>query len=114
MKKFGICADDVDGASGSPSRPVSPAGGWSPASALSPELAQALNQKLEAGAFRRAVDAQRWLREEGGLHAKLTTVYKYLKKAGARLKVPRPCHEKKDRWAAEAFRSGGGRAPRRA
>ncbi|MBV8091770.1 MAG: winged helix-turn-helix domain-containing protein [Acetobacteraceae bacterium] len=63
-----------------------------------------MNQKLEAGEFRRAADAQRWLAEEGGLQVKLVTVYKYLKKAGARLKVPRPCHEKKDRWAAEAFR----------
>ena len=81
-----------------------PAGGKGPASQLPPELAQALNQKLEAGNFRRAADAQRWLLEEGGLSVKLATVYKYLKKAGARLKVPRPCHEKRDRWAAEAFR----------
>jgi transposase len=81
-----------------------PKRGQGPASALSPQLAQALNQKLEAGEFRRAVDAQRWLLEAGGLCVKLTTVYKYLKKAGARLKVPRPCHEKKDHWASEAFR----------
>jgi transposase len=81
-----------------------PKRGQGPASQLSPELAQALRQKLAAGEFRRAADAQRWLLEEGGLPVKLTTVYKYLKKAEARLKVPRPCHEKKDRWAAEAFR----------
>jgi transposase len=64
-----------------------PEGGKGPASALSPALAQALNQKLAAGDFRRAADAQRWLREEGGLCVELTTVYKYLKKAGARLKA---------------------------
>jgi transposase len=81
-----------------------PEGGKGPASALSPDLAQALGQKLAAGEFRRAADAQRWLLKEGGLSVKLGTVYKYLKKAGARLKVPRPCHEKKDRWAALAFR----------
>ena len=81
-----------------------PRRGQGPASQLSPELAQALGQKLAAGEFRRAADAQRWLAEAGGLQVKLVTVYKYLKKAGARLKVPRPCHEKKDRWAAEAFR----------
>jgi transposase len=81
-----------------------PKRGQGPASSLPPELAQALGQKLAAGEFRRAADAQRWLLEAGGLQVKLTTVYKYLKKAGARLKVPRPCHEKKDRWAAEAFR----------
>jgi transposase len=67
-----------------------PEGGKGPASALSPELAQALNQKLEAGEFRRAAGAQRWLLKEGGLSVKLGTVYKYLKKAEARLKVPRP------------------------
>ena len=81
-----------------------PRRGPGPASRLSPELAQALGQKLAAGDFRRAADAQRWLREAGGLQVKLVTVYKYLKKAGARLKVPRPCHEKKDAWASEAFR----------
>jgi putative transposase len=81
-----------------------PRRGQGPASQLSPDLAQALGQKLAAGAFRRAADAQHWLLEAGGLQVKLVTVYKYLKKAGARLKVPRPCHEKKDVWASEAFR----------
>jgi transposase len=81
-----------------------PQRGQGPASQLSPELAQALGQKLAAGAFRRAADAQRWLLETGGLPVKLVTVYKYLKKAGARLKVPRPSHQKKDVWASEAFR----------
>ena len=64
-----------------------PKRGQGPASPLSPDLAQALGQKLAGGEFRRAADAQRWLLEEGGLCVKLTTVYKYLKKAGARLKV---------------------------
>jgi transposase len=81
-----------------------PRRGQGPASQLSPELAQALNQKLTAGEFRRAADAQRWLLKEGGLRVKLVTVYKYLKKAAARLKVPRPSHQKKDVWASLAFR----------
>jgi transposase len=81
-----------------------PQRGQGPASQLSPELAQALHQKLAAGEFRRAADAHRWLAQEGGLQVKLATVYKYLKKAGARLKVPRPYHEKKDAWACLAFR----------
>jgi transposase len=81
-----------------------PKRGQGPASHLPADLAHALGQKLAAGDFRRAADAQRWLLEEGGLSVKLVTVYKYLKKAGARLKVPRPCHEKKDVWASEAFR----------
>jgi len=91
-----------------------PKRGQGPASQLSPELAEALGQKLEAGDFRRAADAQRWLLEEGGLQVKLVTVYKYLKKAGARLKVPRPCHEKKDRSRGRGLPRGTGRAPRRA
>jgi hypothetical protein len=64
-----------------------PRRGQGPASPLSPDLAHALGQQLAAGAFRRAADAQRWLLEAGGLQVKLVTVYKYLKKAGARLKV---------------------------
>ena len=59
-----------------------PKRGQGPASQLSPELAQALHQKLAAGDFRRAADAQRWLLEAGGLCVKLRTVYKYLKKPG--------------------------------
>jgi transposase len=78
--------------------------GKGPPSQLSPELAAALSVKLAAGEFRRAVDAQRWLTETGGRPVGLAAVYKYLKKAGARLKVPRPCHQKKDVWASKAFR----------
>jgi len=78
--------------------------GMGPPSQLSPELAAALSQKLAAGEFRRAADAQRWLSETGGRPGGLAAVYKYLKKAGARLKVPRPCHQKKDAWASLAFR----------
>jgi len=44
------------------------------------------------------------LRQKGGLRVKLVTVYKYLKNAAARLKVPRPSHQKKDVWASLAFR----------
>ena len=51
-----------------------PRRGQGPASQLSAELAQALGQKLAAGEFRRAADAQRWLAEEGGLQVKLVTV----------------------------------------
>jgi transposase len=53
-----------------------PEGGKGPASQLSPELAQALHQKLAAGELRRAADAQGWLLEAGGLCVKLATVYK--------------------------------------
>ena len=74
-------------------------------SRLTPEAAAALRQKLEAGPWRRAADAQRWLAETHGIVVGLAAVYKYLKRLGARLKVPRPCHEKHDPAAAEAFKA---------
>ena len=74
-------------------------------SRLTVEAAAALRQKLEAGGWRRAVEAQRWLADTHGIGVGLATVYKYLKKLGARLKVPRPCHQKHDPAAAEAFKA---------
>jgi transposase len=74
-------------------------------SRLTAEAAQALRQKLEAGGWRRAADAQRWLAETHGVVVGLAAVYKYLKRLGARLKVPRPCHEKHDPVAAAAFKA---------
>jgi transposase len=74
-------------------------------SRLPAEAAAALRQKLAAGTWRRAADAQRWLAETHGVVVGLAAVYKYLKRLGARLKVPRPCHEKHDPAAAEAFKA---------
>jgi transposase len=74
-------------------------------SRLTAEAAAALRQKLEAGGWRRALEAQRWLADTHGIVVGLATVYKYLKKLGARLKVPRPCHQKHDPAAAEAFKA---------
>jgi transposase len=79
-------------------------GGGSP-SRLTPEAAAALGQKLAAGGWRRAAEAQRWLADTQGVVVGLGAVYKYLKRLGARLKVPRPCHEKHDPAAAEAFKA---------
>jgi transposase len=74
-------------------------------SRLTAAAAAALRQKLEAGGWRRAAEAQRWLADTHGIVVGLATVYKYLKKLGARLKVPRPCHQKHDPAAAEAFKA---------
>ncbi|MBV9491239.1 MAG: IS630 family transposase, partial [Verrucomicrobia bacterium] len=79
--------------------------GKGPPSQLRPEMAQALAQQLQSGRCRRAADVHRWLRETYGLQVGLASVYHYLKKLGARLKVPRPCHEKHDPAAAEAFKA---------
>lgn len=74
-------------------------------STLKASAAQEMIEKLKAGAWRRAADAQRWLKAEHEVEVALTTVYKYLGKCEARLKVPRPSHAKKDTVAAETFKS---------
>jgi transposase len=74
-------------------------------SRLRAQAAAAWRQKLAAGGWRRAAEAQRWLADTHGIVVGLATVYKYLKKLGARLKVPRPCHEKHDPAAAAAFKA---------
>lgn len=74
-------------------------------SALKASIAQEMVEKLRAGTWRRAEDAQRWLKQEHEVEVALSTVYRYLGKCEARLKVPRPSHAKKDTAAAEAFKS---------
>lgn len=78
--------------------------GKGPSSWLSPEIAEAFRKMVARGQWRRAADAQRWLQKEHGLEVALTTVYKYLGKSEARLKVPRPSHARKDEKAAETFK----------
>jgi putative transposase len=79
--------------------------GKGPPSRLTPEMAHALARKLQAGECRRAVDVHRWLVDTYGLTVRLASVYPYLKGLGARLKVPRPCHQKHDPTAAAAFKA---------
>ena len=74
-------------------------------STLKAPVAMEMREKLKEGIWRRAADAQRWLEQEHGVNVALPTVYKYLGKCEARLKVPRPSHAKKDVGAAEIFKS---------
>ena len=62
---------------------------------------------LALGLWRTARDAQGWLREELGLVISRKEVYRHLGKLGARLKVGRRSHVKKDPVAAEEFKTGG-------
>jgi transposase len=71
---------------------------------LDAETAGGLVEKLTEGQWRRAEDARVWLEEKLQKPLSLAVTYKYLGKAGARLKVPRPVHEKKDPVAVETFR----------
>ena len=73
---------------------------------LSPSVEAELAAKLAAGDFVSAVAAMRWLKEAHGLERPYQSVWRWLKKAGGVLLVPRPSHSKKDPAAAERFRSG--------
>lgn len=73
---------------------------------VSAAVAAELEAKLAAGEFVTAVAAQRWLREAHGVERPYQTVWRWLKKAGGVLLVPRPSHSKKDPAAATQFREG--------
>lgn len=65
---------------------------------------EALVEKLKIGAFRTAGQIQKWLTEEYGIEYAEGSLYYQLGKLGGRLKVARPCHEKKDKQASEDFK----------
>lgn len=64
---------------------------------------EAFVAQLRAGKFRRAKDAQAWIRERTQRSLALSSVYTILGKAGGVLKVPRKTHAKKDAAATAAF-----------
>ena len=80
------------------------AGNRGAAGLLDEEARKQLEAGLGRGAWRTAPEIQRWVRKVHGITAALPTIYKWLGKAGARLRVPRPCHVKKEPAAAEAFK----------
>lgn len=69
-------------------------------------IAKELKDKLKVGGFVTAVQAQRWLEEAHDIKRPYPTVWRWLKKAGGVLRVPRPSHSKKDTKAAQEFREG--------
>jgi len=79
--------------------------GKGPTSWLDEATAGQMQQQLREGKWRRAEDAQGWLEEKLGCKLKLVTVYKYLGKCEARLKVPRPIHARQEPEAVETFRA---------
>ena len=74
---------------------------------FTPQQWDRFREQLAQGTWRTARDAQRWLGETLGLEMSRKEVYRHLGKLGARLKVGRRSHVKKDPAAAEAFQSGG-------
>ena len=87
------------------SRPVGAGGGKEPR--FTPKEWERFREQLAKGEWRTARDAQRWLQETMGLKISRKEVYRHLGKLGARLKVGRRSHVKKDPAAPEAFKSGG-------
>ena len=71
---------------------------------VAPAIIDELKTKLGAGEFVTGVQAQRWLEERHGITRPYKTVWRWLKKAGGVLLVPRPSHSKKDPAAAGEFR----------
>ena len=72
-----------------------------------PQQWERFRAELARGQWRTARDAQRWLWEELGLKIARKEVCRHLGKLGARLKVGRRSHVKKDPAEAEAFKTGG-------
>lgn len=61
-------------------------------------------EQLRSGKFRRAKEAQAWIKQRTNRALALSSVYTLLGKAGGVLKVPRKTHAKKDAARTEAFK----------
>ncbi len=72
---------------------------------MSQQIQDELVEKLRIGTFRTAGQILHWLKEEHQLEYGKDSIYYVLGKLGGRLKVPRPCHEKKDPEREEDFRN---------
>ena len=75
-----------------------------PAPVLTGKDEAAFVEQLRLGKFRRAKEAQAWIKARTQTALALSSVYKLLGKAGGVLKVPRKTHAKKDAAKAEAFK----------
>ena len=62
-------------------------------------------QRLEAGQFRQARDAQAWIKKRTGRSLSESGVRKILRRLGGKLKVPRKSHAKKDPAKAAKFKA---------
>ena len=74
-------------------------------SKLTPEAAREMTAGLQRGRWRTVPQLRAWLQTTHGIPLALTSLYNRLGKAGARLRVPRPSHAKKDPAAATEFRA---------
>ncbi len=73
------------------------------APALNEEQMARFRAELEKNQWRTGAQAYAWLKKTFHVTFHPHRIYVYLKKLGARLKVPRPCHQKKNPQAAVTF-----------
>ncbi|RRJ95661.1 IS630 family transposase [Opitutaceae bacterium TAV4] len=78
------------------------AGGVTPV--LRGALEEEFVERLEEGKFRRAADAQAWIRKRTRKHMSESGVRKVLRRLGGKLKVPRKSHAKKNKARMEQFK----------
>jgi transposase len=71
---------------------------------VDPASAALLLQDLRSGRWKRAKEIRAWLQGRG-VKMKLTGVYSWLRRHGAKPKVPRKSHVKKDAAKAQAFKA---------
>jgi len=76
-----------------------------PAPTLQGADREAFLEQLRQGRFRRAKEAQAWIKQRTKAELALSSVYTILGKVGGVLKVPRKTHAKKDAAATEAFKT---------
>jgi transposase len=67
--------------------------------------AEDFTRKLEAGEFRQARDAQKWIKKRTRKTLTEGGVRKLMHRLGGKLKVPRKSHRKKNQPAADAFKA---------
>ena len=68
------------------------------------QVIEALQAKLDSHEFTTAEQARRWLKNEHKVERTYLSVWRWLKKFGGVLRVPRPSHSKKKPGAEEAFK----------
>jgi len=78
--------------------------GGGPTPAVRGALKQEFVERLEAGKFRQASDAQAWIKKRAKKSLTQSGVRKILRRLGGKLKAPRKSHAKKDRAKSEAFK----------
>ena len=71
---------------------------------VKPKVIESLRSKLEANEFTTAEQARRWLKKEHKVDRPYLSVWRWLKKFGGVLRVPRPSHSKKKPGAEEEFK----------